>query len=210
MVEIDGPEAPILDGSAQPFIDLIDDAGVRTLKTERQVMEITAPFRVEQDGRWIEFTPYDGFGLDVEIDFDDPAIGRQRVRFEDDDLSAGLATARTFCMRHDIDAMRAAGLARGGSLENAIVVEDGRILNEGGLRLDNEFARHKALDLIGDLYLLGAQIKGHVRAYKPGHDLNTKTACALMEAGAAWMWAPAEAADEAAAPAKSDEAVAAL
>ncbi|MEM8985314.1 MAG: UDP-3-O-acyl-N-acetylglucosamine deacetylase [Pseudomonadota bacterium] len=191
LVEVDGPELPILDGSSAPFVEMIEAAGIRTLKTVRRSIVLTDTVRVEDGDRFIEIAPFDGFAVDVEIDFADAAIGRQGASFENaaGAFGADLADARTFCMRSDIDAMRNAGLALGGSLDNAIVVEDGAVLNEGGLRREDEFARHKALDLIGDLYLAGAPLKGRVTAFKPGHDLNVKLAQAVLAATDAWEWA---------------------
>ena len=185
LVELDGPEVPIMDGSAAPFLAALERAGLRDLPTPRLALRITAPIRVELGDAWAEIAPLkegeQGCPLDITVDYKDPAIGRQRLvtggtalEFRQD-----VAAARTFCDLADVEAMRAQGLAQGGSMENAIVVSEGRVLNEDGLRMATEFVAHKALDLIGDLHLLGRPLLGRVTAFKPGHALNTRLAAAI-------------------------------
>ncbi len=188
IVDIHGPEVPILDGSAAPFIWLIEDCGLVSLDAPREMIEITAPVRVEAEGRFIEVAPHDGRLIEIEIDFADPAIGRQSARLSLDDAEEAmrrLGSARTFCTLGEVEAMRAAGLGLGGALDNALVVDGGKVLNGDGLRDPCEFALHKALDLVGDLSLAGAPILGKVTAFKPGHDLNTKVARLLLDSPSA-------------------------
>ena len=184
--ELDGPEVPIMDGSSAPFTNAIARIGTRALPDDRRALRIDAPIRAEIGDAWAEITPLEegeplGCPLDVTVDYPDRLIGRQHLMLEGsrDAFTAEITAARTFCYLADVEAMRAAGLARGGSLENAIVVADGAVLNEEGLRFDGEFVRHKALDLIGDLHLLGRPLLGRLTAYKPGHALNTKLAAAI-------------------------------
>ncbi|WOI52542.1 UDP-3-O-acyl-N-acetylglucosamine deacetylase [Parvularcula sp. LCG005] len=192
IVELDGPEIPIMDGSAEPFVAMIDSVGLRPLATSRVVWRLNAPVIVEKGDSVIEAVPLgldepSTTEIDVTVAFNDPAIGRQHLRIDGHaaDFRSAIAAARTFCDLKDVEMMRAQGLALGGSLDNAIVVSDGQVLNEGGLRFDGEFVRHKALDLIGDLYLLGAPLAARIKAVKPGHDLNTRFARAVIEQGAA-------------------------
>lgn len=185
-VEVEGPEIPIMDGSSEPFLRLIDQAGLRQLSAPRRALRIVERVAVEDGDRWAMIVPNksptdNSCEIDILVDYADPAIGRQRARFISDPATFrdDVAAARTFCNLKDVEAMRARGLALGGSYDNAIVVNDGKVENEGGLRFDEEFVYHKALDLIGDLYLLGCPLIGRISAYKPGHDLNTQLACAI-------------------------------
>ncbi len=192
IVEVEGPELPIMDGSAEPFVKMIDQVGLRALAEPRQALRITRPMRVSRGDSFIQalpLAPHDGrqaCDIDVTVIYDDPAIGEQTLSLSSDvgDYRAAIAGARTFCYLQDVEAMRAQGLALGGSLDNAIVVSDGAVLNEGGLRFDTEFVRHKALDLVGDLYLLGRPLVGRLIAHKPGHGLNTEFAQTLLNAEA--------------------------
>ena len=186
IAELDGPEVPIMDGSALPFLDLIERVGTRALPDARRAIKITAPIRATLGDAFAEVAPLapgeaPGCALDVTVDYPDRLIGRQTLRLDGtaDAFRRDVAAARTFCYLSDVEAMRAQGLALGGSLDNAIVVADGAVLNEEGLRFDGEFVRHKALDLIGDLHLLGRPLLGRVTAYKPGHTLNAKLAAAI-------------------------------
>ncbi|MHA7873006.1 MAG: UDP-3-O-acyl-N-acetylglucosamine deacetylase [Hyphococcus sp.] len=183
-IDVFGGEMPILDGSAEPFVGAIRSAGRREQRARRSPIVIEEPIVVADGDRSIAIEPADTFRLGVTIEFDDCLIGKQSlaVKFDDDDLLTRIARSRTFCRRHEIDFLRQQQLIRGGSLENSIVVDGERILNDEALRDPQEFVLHKVLDLIGDLYLLGAPIRGHVRAYKPGHDLNTRAALAIAEA----------------------------
>lgn len=171
VVSIDSGEAPILDGSSLPFVDALQRVGITVLASRRRTLVVTRPVRVEHSGGWAMIEPHDRLEIDAEIEFDDPAIGRQRFHYlhGDGQFEQELASARTFCLLRDVAAMQNAGLALGGSLNNAIVVDDGHILNEHGLRMSQEFVRHKILDCLGDLYLLGVMLRGKVTASRPGH-----------------------------------------
>ena len=183
IVEIDAGEAPIMDGSSKPIVDAIQRAGLELLSVRRSQLVVTKPVEVRLEcGAWARLEPAEQLEIDVEIDFEDAAIGRQTYHYthRDGSFEAELAEARTFCQKRDVTLMQNAGLALGGSLNNAIVVDDGVVLNEGGLRMDNEFVRHKVLDCLGDLYLLGMQIRGKLTASRPGHALSTKLVQALL------------------------------
>lgn len=175
-IEIDGPEIPVMDGSATPFLDAIDQAGMKTLSAAREVLMIVSPIEIADGERVIRAEPGDQRILEIDISFADAAIGERSIALDLDDPASmrRLARARTFCRLADIDAMRAAGLGRGGSLDNAVVVDGDRILNAGGLRDPEEFVLHKALDIVGDLALAGAPIVGRISARRPGHDLNAQ------------------------------------
>ena len=186
IVDVNGPELPIMDGSAAPFVEEIQAAGIRKLNTMRRPIDIDETVEERDGERFIRIEPAAERLLDVTIDFENTMIGRQSVSLNLDDAAAVIkrvAPARTFCRLSDVEAMRAAGFSQGGSLANAIVVDADRMLNEQGLRDPEEFALHKALDLIGDLYLLGAPLKGRITAFKPGHDLNTKMVRRLASNG---------------------------
>jgi UDP-3-O-[3-hydroxymyristoyl] N-acetylglucosamine deacetylase len=199
LIEIDGPEVPILDGSALPFVRLFHAAGferqgvpVAVLKPEREVA-------IENGDRSIRFTP-DGEGLTItyEIDFPHPAVGRQQLTWtmKSDEYASRIAPARTFGFLRDVEALRARGLARGGSLQNAVVLDDQGILS-GPLRFRDEFVRHKVLDLVGDLALLGRPVAGKIHARKAGHALHIEFARALRAAMEAPQAAEAEASPQA-------------
>ena len=180
-IDVEGPEIPVLDGSAAPFLAGFEKAGRKIQSAKRAAFAVNETIMVEEGDRSIRIEPDDRFSLSVEIDFEDCLIGRQSlsVTLADPDEIARLASARTFCRLYEVDALRRAGLIRGGSLDNSLVVDGERLLNRAGLRDPQEFAYHKALDLIGDLYLLGMPIQGAVRAVKPGHDINCRAALAL-------------------------------
>lgn len=175
-IEIDGPEIPIMDGSAIPFLHAIDQAGMKNLSAARQVLKIVSPIEITDGERFIRAEPSDQRILEIGISFTDAAIGERSIALDlDDPVSMRrLARARTFCRLADIDAMRAAGFGRGGSLDNAVVVDGDRVLNADGLRDPEEFVLHKALDIVGDLALAGAPILGRISARRPGHDLNAQ------------------------------------
>jgi UDP-3-O-[3-hydroxymyristoyl] N-acetylglucosamine deacetylase len=187
-VSCSGPEVPILDGSSQPFIEAIEAAG--GVKVSPLTIDAVTPGRrvtVAQGGSWATAEPLPKGSavdvvLDITIDFDDPTIGTQRIVIEGDreTIRQEVAAARTFTLLRDVEALKAIGLCKGGSLDNAVVVGDQGIVNEGGLRMEREFVRHKALDLVGDLYLMGAPLGCKITAYKPGHTLNTALANALV------------------------------
>ena len=184
IVEVDAGEAPILDGSSQPIIDAIRRVGLKTLNVRRKYIVITQPVEVQlENGAWARIEPADQLEIDVEIDFEDTAIGKQNLHYIhcDGSFEAELSTARTFCQLSDVDLMQNAGLALGGSLNNAVVVDNGTVVNEGGLRMEREFVRHKALDCLGDLYLLGLQMRGKLTASRPGHALSMMLIKALWQ-----------------------------
>ncbi len=180
LIDIDAEEVPILDGSAMEFVDTIKRAGMQELDGFQTPFVVSEPIEYRDEDRFIKIDPISDnvcdLELDVEIDFDDTAIGRQSVHLSLNDHNSleRLSFARTFCMLNSVSAMREAGLCQGGSLENAIVVDDGKLLNGEVLRDPQEFALHKALDLVGDLALLGAPLVGRITAFKPGHDINNK------------------------------------
>jgi UDP-3-O-[3-hydroxymyristoyl] N-acetylglucosamine deacetylase len=192
LVSLDGPELPILDGSAAPFVFLIDCAGIVEQAAAREIIEICRPVRVADREGYAELRPsvahHRGLDMALSIDFAAAAIGRQAVslRLESDSFRRELAAARTFGLAEDIAALHAAGLARGGSLENAVVVDQDRVLNPGGLRMEGEFARHKLLDAVGDLALAGVAIEGRFVAHRSGHALNNRLLRALFADSAAW------------------------
>ncbi|MEM7222165.1 MAG: UDP-3-O-acyl-N-acetylglucosamine deacetylase [Pseudomonadota bacterium] len=190
VVELTGSEVPIMDGSASPFLFLIDCAGTVEQAVPRRAIRILKPVSVAEESRAAHLRPGDGFMVDFEIDFENPVIARQHWQVEVDRHSfrSEIAPARTFGFLADVEKLRALGLARGGSLDNAVVIEGDRILNEGGLRFDNEFVRHKALDSIGDLYLAGAPIIGRFEGYCAGHALTLRLLRALFAEQDAWTW----------------------
>jgi UDP-3-O-[3-hydroxymyristoyl] N-acetylglucosamine deacetylase len=193
VIELDGPEVPIMDGSALPFVQLLDRAGRRQQDVPRQFIEILEPIEVEHHGATARLLPAAQFEAKFEIDFPTPAIGRQVVDLvvTEDSFREELADCRTFGFLKDVEALRAAGLARGGSLDNAVVIDGDRILNAEGLRRPDEFVRHKTLDAVGDLYVLGAPVLGRFEGVYAGHHLNNLLCRALMARPSAWRWKPA-------------------
>jgi UDP-3-O-[3-hydroxymyristoyl] N-acetylglucosamine deacetylase len=173
-IHIDGPEVPIIDGSALPFLHLIDAAGVRDLGHEIPVLRIREPFEITQGDKSIRIVPANRLIIKYRIDFDHPVIGRQSMQFDfgHDSFLKKIAPARTFGFMRDVEKMRAAGLARGGSVENAVVLDDRGVIN-GPLRFKDEFVRHKILDLVGDLALIGRPIVGEITAHRAGHALHS-------------------------------------
>ncbi|MEM9964232.1 MAG: UDP-3-O-acyl-N-acetylglucosamine deacetylase [Asticcacaulis sp.] len=182
IIELDGPEVPIMDGSAQPFVQLLDQAGFRRQSTAQRVIEILKPIEVIEGDKRAALLPADRFEMRFEIDFDNPVIGHQEVELviTEESFRTELASARTFGFVEGVEALRAAGLARGGSLDNAIVIDGDKVLNDGGLRFVDEFVRHKALDAIGDLYVLGMPIQGRFEGIRAGHGLNNAVVRALL------------------------------
>lgn len=187
-VEIDGPEVPIMDGSAGAFADSFDEAGVERLDAPLRVLKVLRPVRIEEGDSWAEFVPYDGRRVEVEIAFDSPLIGRQKYAGEVDGISfrREVARARTFGFLADVERLWSRGLALGASLDNAVVIGDGRVINAGGLRYRDEFVRHKALDAIGDLALAGMPIMGCYRSFRGGHRMNFMALRALIAREDAW------------------------
>jgi UDP-3-O-[3-hydroxymyristoyl] N-acetylglucosamine deacetylase len=188
VIEVDGPELPILDGSALQFEQLLDRAGFRRQEAPVRYIEILKPIRVEEGDKSAVLLPCDRYEMRFEIDFPTPVIGNQVVDFVVDEATfrSDIMAARTFGFAHEVEALRQAGLARGGSLENAVVIDGDEILNPGGLRMEREFVRHKALDAIGDLYVLGAPLLGRYEGVKAGHALNNKLVRALLAQPDAW------------------------
>lgn len=192
LIEVDGPEIPVLDGSAAPFVAAIDEAGVATQAAGRRAIEILKAVRVERGNAFAELSPTDGDGLtlDVEIDFDHAAIGRQRraLRLDPATFRRELARARTFGFVGDIERLWRAGFALGASLENSIAISRAGVLNPEGLRFRDEFVRHKMLDAVGDLALAGAPIRGAFRSRCGGHALNHAVLKALFADRSAWRF----------------------
>jgi len=196
LIEVQGPELPIMDGSAWGFVFMIECAGVVELEAPRRFVKILRPVTLSAGGRSVSLRPGEGFSIDFEVDYGAGAIAPQRCEVEivDGAFKNELSRARTFGFLHEVDALRAAGLARGASLENAIVVTHDGVLNEGGLRFPDEFVRHKALDALGDLYLAGAPIMGRFEGRRSGHKLNHRLLRALFQRRDAWCWSDSNAA----------------
>lgn len=188
VVEVDGPEMPIMDGSALPFVRVLDRAGLRLQEAPRQFIEILDTVEVVDGDKRATLKPADGFEVAFEIAFDSAAIGRQAVDLVMDEQAFRheLAECRTFGFVQDVEALRAAGLARGGSMENCVVIDGDRVLNPEGLRCRDEFVRHKALDAIGDLYVLGGPLIGRFEGVLAGHGLNNAVVRALLARPDAW------------------------
>ena len=192
VVAVDGPEVPILDGSAEPFLFLIGCAGLIEHDAPRPVLRVLREIRVaDADGAWAALSPLPGGGFEaaLEIDFPGTAIGMQRgaLRLGPASFRREVARARTFTLAEDVARLRAAGLAQGGSLDNAVVVDGPLVLNPGGLRMADEFVRHKLLDVVGDLALAGHPIAGRFEGARSGHALNNRLLRALLADGTAWM-----------------------
>jgi UDP-3-O-[3-hydroxymyristoyl] N-acetylglucosamine deacetylase len=189
VIEIDGPEVPIMDGSAEPFVVAIDQAGIVTLAAPRRFIQVLKPVRVVRDASMGELKPHArGFRVEVEIEFDNPLIGRQgfSLDVEPAGFRREVARARTFGFMRDVAKLWSAGYALGATFDNTLVVTDNRILNQDGLRFADEFVRHKALDAIGDLALAGAPLLGVYRSVRGGHKLNHAVLSALMADRTAW------------------------
>ncbi len=188
VVALDGPEVPIMDGSSQPFIEALDRAGRRPLAAARRYLEVLETVEVLEDDKRVTLSPADRFEMAFEILFDSPAIGRQRVDLAVDEsvFRRELADCRTFGFFHEVEALQAAGFARGGSLDNVVVIDGDAVMNPEGLRRPDEFVRHKALDAVGDLYLLGAPLFGRYEGIYAGHGLNNAIVRALLARPQAW------------------------
>ncbi len=183
LIEIDGPEVPILDGSAASFVAAIDQVGIVQQGARARFMRVLKPLRVEMGRAWAEMRPFErGFRLDVEIDFENPLIGRQRrvVDLTPSSFRREIARARTFGFMRDVERLWKAGFALGASLDNTVALGDDRIINPEGLRFPDEFVRHKILDAVGDLSLAGAPLQGQYRSYCGGHKLNGMVVAALL------------------------------
>ncbi len=190
IVELSSPEVPIMDGSAGPFVFLIQSAGIAEQDAPKRLIRITQPVTVQDGDKWARFEPYEGFSVDFAIEFDHPVfadgVQSARIDFGSTSYVREVSRARTFGFMRDIEYLRSHNLALGGSLDNAIVLDDYRVLNEDGLRYDDEFVRHKILDAIGDLYLMGHSIVGAYTGFKSGHALNNQLALALLADKKAW------------------------
>ncbi|MDN4503857.1 UDP-3-O-acyl-N-acetylglucosamine deacetylase [Alteromonadaceae bacterium BrNp21-10] len=190
IVEVNANELPIMDGSASPFIFLLQSAGVEELPAAKRFMRVKKSVRVEDGDKWAEFLPFDGFRVDFRIDFEHPVIKQSRqhmiMDFDAESYVDQVSRARTFGFMRDLEYMHAHNLALGGSMENAVALDEFRVLNHEGLRYEDEFLKHKILDAVGDLYLGGHSIIGEFRAYKSGHGLNNKLLRALLKQTSAW------------------------
>ncbi len=183
IVDIDGAEVPIMDGSSIVFIEALDRAGVDILSSKRRYLRVVKPVRIEAGGSWAEFVPYEGTRFEIDIDFDCKLIGRQAWKGDitPDTFRSELARARTFGFMRDVEFLWASGHALGSSLENSVVIsDDDTVINLEGLRFENEFVRHKTLDAVGDLALAGAKFIGCYRSYRGGHKLNSLALKALL------------------------------
>jgi UDP-3-O-[3-hydroxymyristoyl] N-acetylglucosamine deacetylase len=188
IVEVNGPEVPVMDGSAHPFVFLIECAGVVEQAARRPVLEVLKPVKVSVGDGYAELTPAEIFSVSFEIDFNHSAVSRQEisVNLVNGTFKNEIARARTFGFADEVEQLRAAGLALGGSLDNAVVVDGETVLNEGGLRYENEFVRHKVLDAVGDLYLAGAPIKGRYKGVRAGHTLTNQLLRIWFADATAW------------------------
>ncbi|MFZ9478694.1 MAG: UDP-3-O-acyl-N-acetylglucosamine deacetylase [Steroidobacteraceae bacterium] len=190
VVELSGPEVPIMDGSAGPFVFLLQSAGIEQQRAPKRFIRIRKTVRLEDGDKWAQFDPFDGFKVNFEIEFNHPIFKRRAQRasmdFSTTSFLKEISRARTFGFMRDLETMRARNLALGGNLDNAIVLDDSKVLNEGGLRYEDEFVKHKILDAIGDLYLLGYSLIGEFSGFKSGHGLNNRLLRALLADTEAW------------------------
>ena len=190
LIEVDGAEVPIMDGSSMPFVYLINSAVICEQKNPKKFAVIKDEIKVEEDEKYAKFEPYDGFLVDFTIDFPHPVFKEENNRVEIDFFKDSyvnyISRARTFGFMQEVEYLRANGLARGGSLDNAIVLDEYKIINDEGLRYSDEFVRHKILDAIGDLYMIGMPIIGKFTAYKSGHELNNKLLRLMLEEKSKW------------------------
>jgi len=189
-VELSAPEVPIMDGSAGPFVFLLQSAGIEEQNVAKRFIRIKKPVKVQEGDKWASFEPFEGFKVGVSIDFNHPIISKRTSRAEIDFSTTSfvkeVSRARTFGFMRDIEMLREHNLALGGSMDNAVVLDDYRVLNEDGLRYEDEFVKHKILDAIGDLYLLGHSLIGAYHAHKSGHELNNKLLRTLIADPSAW------------------------
>ncbi len=189
-VDLSAPEVPIMDGSAGPFVFLLQSAGIAEQNAAKRFIRIKKPLFIEQTDKWARFEPFEGFKVSFEIEFDHPVFKKHTqqasVDFSTTSFVKEVSRARTFGFMRDYEMLRERNLARGGSLDNAIVVDDYRIVNEDGLRYEDEFVKHKVLDAIGDLYLLGHSLIGAFSGFKSGHALNNALLRALLADREAW------------------------
>jgi UDP-3-O-[3-hydroxymyristoyl] N-acetylglucosamine deacetylase len=190
VIELSAAEVPIMDGSAGPFVFLLQSAGIEEQNAPKRFVRIKKSVKVEDGDKWARFDPYDGFKVNFEIEFDHPVFKRRSqvasMDFSTTTFLREISRARTFGFMRDLEYMRARNLALGGNLDNAIVLDDYRVLNEDGLRYEDEFVKHKILDAIGDLYLLGHSLLGEFSGFKSGHGLNNRLLRTLIEDASAW------------------------
>jgi len=183
-VDLSAPEVPIMDGSAGPFVFLLQSAGIEEQNAAKRFFRIKRKVRIEEGDKWAQFTPFNGFKVNFSIAFNHPVLNKLNqsasIDFSSTSFLKEVSRARTFCFLRDVEALRERNLTLGGSMDNAIVLDDYRILNEDGLRYANEFVIHKILDAIGDIYLLGHSLIGEFSAHKSGHDLNNKLLRAVL------------------------------
>ena len=198
-VDVSAPEVPIMDGSASPFVFLIQQAGIEEQVTPKQYIRVLRPVEVEHGDKWARLEPYEGFRVTITIAFAHPVIGATNpsftVDFADTSYVSEISRARTFGFTHEAESMRSQGLALGAKLDNAIFLDEYRVLNSDGLRYENEFVKHKILDAIGDLYLLGHPLIGAFSGFKSGHALNNAVLRALLADQSAWEYATFDSAD---------------
>ncbi|MGF1627087.1 MAG: UDP-3-O-acyl-N-acetylglucosamine deacetylase [Alphaproteobacteria bacterium] len=194
VVEVKGPEVPIMDGSAAPFVFLIECAGIAQQAAARRVIEVLRPIRLRDGASSVSLMPADDWQVQCAIEFESAVIGRQAASMTvaPATFRAEIARARTFGFHQEVAQMIESGLARGGSMDNAVVVSGDRVLNEGGLRYEDEFVRHKVLDAIGDLYLAGGPLRARFDGVRPGHRLNNRLLRSLFADATAWRWTTAE------------------
>ncbi len=187
-IEIDGPEVPIMDGSGASFVFLLKETGLKNLNKSKKFLVILDKVRVEKDDKWAEFTPNSNLVIDSTIVFPHPIIKTQRFDFEFscENFITDIARARTFGFARDVDYLKRKGLIKGGSLDNAIVLDEYKVMNPEGLRFDNEFVRHKILDTIGDVSLLGYEIAGKITTFKSGHNIHNLLCRKLLETPSAY------------------------
>jgi UDP-3-O-[3-hydroxymyristoyl] N-acetylglucosamine deacetylase len=189
-IDLSAAEVPIMDGSAGPFVFLLQSAGIEEQNAAKRFIRVKKVIRVEDGDKWAELHPYNGFKVNFEISFNHPVFNKLEqqatIDFSTTSFLKEVSRARTFCFLRDVEALRERNLTLGGSMDNALVLDDYRILNEDGLRYANEFLIHKILDAIGDVYLLGHSLIGELRAYKSGHDLNNKLLRAMLADQSAW------------------------
>jgi len=191
-VDLTAAEVPIMDGSAGPFVFLIESAGIEEQRAPKQFIRIKQSVEICDGDKWAKFDPYDGFKVDLTIDFDHPAVQSSQqhasIDFLESSFIKDVSRARTFGFLDEVEALQEAGLARGGSLDNAIVMDAFHILNDEGLRYRDEFVKHKILDAVGDLYLLGHLLVGAFSAHKSGHSMNNRLLRRLLETESAWEY----------------------
>lgn len=191
IVDVSAPEVPIMDGSAGPFVFLLQSAGVEEQNSPKRFIRVMRKVRVEDGDKWAQFVPYEGFKVNFQIEFDHPIfknhLQQSSIDFSTTSFLKEVSRARTFGFMRDIEALRARKLTLGGSMDNAIVLDDFRVLNEDGLRYEDEFVKHKILDAIGDLYLLGHSLIGEFSGFKSGHGLNNLLLRALIEDRKSWQ-----------------------